>query len=153
MTSMTIRPQPILLVRGSVVLLATIWRNLRAFTGAGRGCGSTGGQRGQGVQTEGRSHHGNANSDKTATDPDRRRKGPAAAAAFRRCAAVRENRAGPLAQRSYVVWSEAANTSGKRRSGRNPSGQSRGIDPDRPVRVRRGRAAARVAGIAGRQLR
>src|SRR5262252_550741 len=58
-----------------VVLLATICRDLRAFTGAGRGCGSTGGRREQGVQTERRSHHGNANTDKIETERDHRRQG------------------------------------------------------------------------------
>src|SRR5215471_551244 len=135
-----------------VVLLATICRDLRAFTGAGRGCGSTGGRREQGIQTERRSHHGNANGDKTATKPDRRTKGPAPAAALRRRAAVRENRTGKRAQRAGVVWVEAASTDGKRRSGRQPSGQGLGTHADHPVRARRGRAAARVAAVAGWQL-
>ena len=48
---------------------------------------------------------------------------------------------------------EPRNPDVKRRPDRQPSGQGLGADRHRPIRARRSRAAARVAGVAERQLR
>src|SRR5262249_39994930 len=99
-----------------------------------------------------RSSHGNADTDKTETEPDRRRQDPAAAAALRRCTAIRKNGAGEHAPRLGVDGLAAAITDGKRWPDRQPSGQGLGIDRDRPVRTRRGRPTARLAAVEERQL-
>src|SRR5262249_11797479 len=99
-----------------------------------------------------KSSHGNANTDKTETEPDRRRQDPAAAAALRRRAAVRKNGAGEHAPRLGVGGVAGAGADGKRWPDRQPSGQGLGIDRDRPVRTRRGRPTARLAAVEERQL-
>src|SRR5262249_47323522 len=92
----------------------------------------------QGSKPKKRGHHVNPNTDQIATEPDRREKGPGAAAAFRRRAAVRKNGAGEQPPRLGVDGVAAAIKDGRRWPDRQPSGQGLGVDCDRPVRTWRG---------------
>src|SRR4029453_399283 len=104
-------------------------------------------------QSNGEDNHDNPNSYQTGTGSEAREKTPAAARGLRDRPRGGENGAGEGARRADIVGLDDASTGGKRRADRGPSGEGLGAALHRPIRARRGRAAARVAGVAGWQLR
>src|SRR4030095_11917725 len=97
--------------------------------------------------------HGNATSNQTGIGPDAREEGSAAARGLRDRPGGGENGAGEGARRADIVCVDDASTGGKRRPDRGPSGEGLGAALHHPIRARRSRAAARVAAVAGWQLR